>query len=436
MRRLLLVIVVLLLVSTAVLAQETTYVVQPGDTLGRIATRFGVTANAIATANNLPTVDLIYVGQILVIPGVEPTPAPTRAATVAPTSTPAPAVDTAGESPESTAEAPEATPEVVIPPEVTADPAMPQINFQLGGEVLSFAYPELMRRASMTWASSAVHWTQGAGMEIAQGAIDAARANDFRILLTVQGDPTEWAADPAAYNAAFAGFLAQVAALSPDAIQVWNNQNMESGWADDRVSAAAYTDLLRVAYSAIKTANPAVTVISGAPVPTPLFASCLPSGCEDGAYMRQMADAGAANYADCIGVQYTQGALAPYVSTGDRRSLPDHHSYYFTPLLDTVAGIFPDKPLCITRIGYLTSAGLPALPTAYEWATNTSLSEQAEWLAQAALQARNDGRVQLFIVWNVDSTVYGDNPEAGYAIVRSDGECIACIALNAAMRTQ
>ncbi|MBN8640126.1 MAG: hypothetical protein J0M07_32740, partial [Anaerolineae bacterium] len=371
--------------------------------------------------------------QILVIPGIEPTPAPTLAATVAPAATPAPAEAAAGESPEST---PEATPEIVIPPEVTADPAMPQINFQLGGEVLSFAYPELMRRASMTWASSAVHWTLGAGTEIAQGAIDAARANGFRILLAVQGDPAEWAADPAAYNTAFAGFLAQVAALSPDAIQVWNNQNMESGWADDRVSAAAYTDLLRAAYSAIKTANPAVTVISGAPVPTPLFASCLPSGCEDGAYMQQMAAAGAANYADCIGVQYTQGALAPYVSTGDRRSLPEHHSYYFTPLLDTVAGIFPDKPLCITRIGYLTSAGLPALPAAYEWATNTSLSEQAEWLAQAALQARNDGRVQLFIVWNVDSTVYDDDPEAGYALVRSDGECIACIALNAAMRAQ
>ncbi len=435
MRRLLLLIVVLLLASAVALAQEaeTTYVVQPGDTLGRIATRFGVTAQAIAQANNLPSVDLIYVGQALVIPGVAPTPSAPPAATLVPALTPTAAPDTAGLAPESTAEAP---PEVVIPPEVTADPALPQINFQLGGAVLTFAHPELMRRASMTWASSEVRWMQGAGVEIAQGAVDAARANGFRILLIVQGDPAEWAADPAAYNTAFAGFLAQLAALSPDAIQVWNEQNLESGWADERVNAADYTELLRLSYSAIKTANPAVTVISGAVVPTPLFASCLPSGCEDGAYLQQMADAGAANYADCIGVQYTGGALAPYISTGDARIIPDHHSYYFAPLLDTVAGIFPNKPLCITRLGYLTSAGLPALPTAYEWATNTSLSEQAEWLAQAAIQARNDGRVQLLIVWNVDSTVYGDDPQAGYAIVRSDGECIACIALNAAMRSQ
>lgn len=45
-----------------------TYIVQPGDTLASIAVRFGTTAWAIANANNLPNVNIIYVGQTLRIP--------------------------------------------------------------------------------------------------------------------------------------------------------------------------------------------------------------------------------------------------------------------------------------------------------------------------------------------------------------------------------
>lgn len=45
-----------------------TYVVQRGDTLSSIALRFGTTAWAIAYANNLPNVNIIYVGQTLHIP--------------------------------------------------------------------------------------------------------------------------------------------------------------------------------------------------------------------------------------------------------------------------------------------------------------------------------------------------------------------------------
>lgn len=436
MRRLAFLIAVLLLSCAAVFAQEdgTTYVVQSGDTLGRIAARFGVTAREIADANNLPSVDLIYVGQVLVIPGITPTPGASLEPVVTPTPAPESTAE-AGLSPESTPEAPDMTAEAQSALDITAVPGMPPLPFELGGEVFSFAYPELMRRASMTWASSQLHWTMGAGVEIAQRAVDAARASGFRILLRVHGDPAEWAVDPAAYNAALAAFLAQAAALNPDAIEVWNSQNMESGWADEQVNAAAYTDMLRAAYNAIKLANPAVTVISGAPVPTPLFASCLPSGCEDGAYMQAMAEAGAGSYADCIGVQYTSGAVPPDITSGDRRLSPEHHSYYFQPLIETVAGVFPNKPLCITGIGYLTGAGLDALPAGYEWAESISLGEQAEWLARAAIMARGDGRIQLMIVRNVDATVYtADDPGAGYAIVRPDGECIACIALNAAMR--
>jgi LysM repeat protein len=46
----------------------TTYTVQSGDTLFRIAQRFGVTVQAIVTANNLSNPDSLSVGQQIVIP--------------------------------------------------------------------------------------------------------------------------------------------------------------------------------------------------------------------------------------------------------------------------------------------------------------------------------------------------------------------------------
>lgn len=46
-----------------------TYTVQAGDTLGRIAQRFGTTADALASANGITNPDSIKVGQVLKLPG-------------------------------------------------------------------------------------------------------------------------------------------------------------------------------------------------------------------------------------------------------------------------------------------------------------------------------------------------------------------------------
>lgn len=48
---------------------DSAYVVKPGDTLGAIAARYGVSASAIARANGISNPNRIYIGQRLVIPG-------------------------------------------------------------------------------------------------------------------------------------------------------------------------------------------------------------------------------------------------------------------------------------------------------------------------------------------------------------------------------
>jgi lipoprotein-anchoring transpeptidase ErfK/SrfK len=66
-----------------------TYVVQRGDTLFRIASRFGVSMNNLAAANAIIWYDRIYVGQVLVIPGADFVP-PTKEELLENTQTPLP----------------------------------------------------------------------------------------------------------------------------------------------------------------------------------------------------------------------------------------------------------------------------------------------------------------------------------------------------------
>src|SRR5262245_56683633 len=69
--------------SSAVLAQnEVVHVVQPGENLFRISLKYNVSITAIAQRNGITNVNLIFVGQSLVIPGTtggtgNPPPQPT-----------------------------------------------------------------------------------------------------------------------------------------------------------------------------------------------------------------------------------------------------------------------------------------------------------------------------------------------------------------------
>jgi murein DD-endopeptidase MepM/ murein hydrolase activator NlpD len=69
------------------ITQEQVHVVQRGETLYRIAERYGTTVQVLASANNLANPDLIYRGQKLIIPialSAEPLPAPFTAVELTP----------------------------------------------------------------------------------------------------------------------------------------------------------------------------------------------------------------------------------------------------------------------------------------------------------------------------------------------------------------
>jgi len=305
--------------------------------------------------------------------------------------------------------------------------------FELGGQTLTFLNPEEMHTAEMTWLKMQIKW-QGSTAD-AQNVINHARAHGFKVLLSIIGVQSELAANPTLYYQNFAAFLGQVALLNPDAIEVWNEPNIDQEWPAGLISGTAYAQMLSQAYPAIKNANPNVMVISGAPAPTGYFGGgCAFNGCDDLPFIQQMKAAGADAYFDCTGMHYNEGVVSPKQSSGDPRGNPNHYTRYYSTMVSTYRSVFPNKPLCITELGYLTPEGLGTLPPGVEWAANTSVQEQAQWLAEAATLSRESGLVRLMVVWNVNATFIPSNYMAGWAIVRQNNQCAACLTLRDAMR--
>ena len=305
-------------------------------------------------------------------------------------------------------------------------------GFALGGHVagLDGAAINAMRQAGMTWVKKQVRHGGGGGDIIAQ-----AHGAGFKVLIGALGDKNRLASDFNGYVGDFAQFVAALARNGADAIEVWNEPNIEREWPRGQINGARYVELLKAAYTAIKAANPSTLVISGAPAPTGFFQTgCADGGCNDDIFMQQMAQAGAANYMDCVGVHYNSGITPPDARSGAPVGSAGHYSWYLPSMMSVYRNPFPTRPLCFTELGYLTGEGIGALPGGFSWASGITLANQAQWLAGAVNVARSAGYVQLLIVWNVNFTAWGADPQAGYAMLRPGGGCPACDSLGAVMR--
>ncbi len=306
-------------------------------------------------------------------------------------------------------------------------------GFALGGHVsgLDGRAAELMRSAGMTWVKSQLPVEAGVakGIEFIQGA----KANNFKLLLGVVGNKDALANNFNGYVAELAAFVGELARNGADAIEIWNEPNLDREWPFGQIHGERYTDMLKAAYSAIKAANPATLVISGAPAPTGAEGAFPGAVVNDDNFMRQMAQAGAAQYMDCLGLHYNEGILSPRSSSGDPRG--NYPTRYFGAMLNRGAQFFPNTQICWTELGYLSGEGMGApIPASFAWAGNVTVAQQAEWIADAARLSRGSGRVAMMIVWNVNFTRWDSDPMGGYALLRPDGSCPGCATLGAAMR--
>lgn len=355
----------------------------------------------------------VLIGSAPVTVAAQPTPTPEPT----PTATPEPAAGiTGGDLP---------LPEV--DPALAADLGD---SFALGGHVSQLNARSILTvgRMKLAWLRVDVPFAMGADPEAARRVVEDAQANGFKILLTITGDRAELMnSEWAAYVDAYAAFAGGAAALGADAVEIWPGPNNAAYWPQGAIDPARYLQLLAYSYQAVKNVRPETVVISGGLIPAPLEAAGRQSETAWAAdtYAAALAEAGAAPYADCIGVRYVEGAVNPTAVEGDPRGTDA--AYYLPPVLDRVAAAFNGElPLCVTALGYLVPEGY-SLPEGYEWAGSITAAQQAEWLAAARdyLSGRPD--VRLMIIENIDFTtvVVGDVLGA-YALIRPDESCPAC----------
>ncbi len=280
------------------------------------------------------------------------------------------------------------------------------------------------------------------------GVVNEAHEHGLRLMLSVVGAP-EWTraaggenGPPDDYNE-YAKFLTELLTRyegKVDAIEVWNEQNLDREWTTaNGVNPEDYVRFLEVAYNTIKAQDPNIIVISGALSPT--GGGDWISWIDDFQWLDRALPAGLLNYADCVGVHHNGYNIGPDVAFDQAGATAEaatavfrgpfdnpHHSWSFKTTLDTYAekvqAFDPSKKLCVTEFGWASSEGYDVYPTGFEFAQDNTLQEQADYIVQAFQQMHASGDVWLTFLFNFDFGNKGSGPTddpVPYSIIDANG---------------
>jgi hypothetical protein len=306
----------------------------------------------------------------------------------------------------------------------------PVPSFGVGAQINTNDHLTDARGAGLNWVKKQVRFGPGDSAAALAEDVNTWHSAGFKVLLSVVGHREDVAGGTGYYDQ-YAQFVGGLAGLGVEAIEVWNEMNLDREWSTGHISPRSYVDLLAKASAAIRAQGAGTLVVSGAPSPTGYDDNT--TAWTDKRYLEGMVAAGAARFIDCIGIHYNEGILAPSETSGDPRDNSGYYTRYFWGMVDTYWNAFGGaKPLCFTELGYLSPEGYGQLPANFRWAQDTSVMEQASWLAEAVQLSYASGKIKLVIIWNLDFEVYSDqDPQAGYAIIREDGSCPACQQISA-----
>ncbi|HMQ51074.1 MAG TPA: cellulase family glycosylhydrolase [Anaerolineae bacterium] len=176
---------------------------------------------------------------------------------------------------------------------------------------LSMAY--LVNDLGMNWAKGYVNW---ATVEPHKGdfrwidpdnVVKAYGDQQLKILMRVHGTP-DWArpadtsfTQPPDKLDDFSDFMTALAIRykgQVSAYEIWNEPNLYYEWGDQPPDPSAYTDLLKVAYRAVKAVDPQALIISGGLSTT---GEGSPTAFGDLAFIQGMYEAGAKGHFDALG---------------------------------------------------------------------------------------------------------------------------------------
>jgi hypothetical protein len=210
------------------------------------------------------------------------------------------------------------------------------------------------------------------------------------------------------------------------AIEVWNEQNLDREWqAAAGIVPEDYVDFLSRAYAAIKAQDPDVIVISGALSPT--GPGDWVRWADDFEYMDRMLAAGALDYADCVGAHHNGYNIPPDVTFQEAPTIPEAETAFFRGPFENPAHLWsfkttldgyaerisqydPDMKLCVTEFGWGSSEGYETYPEGFGFVVDNTLQEQADYIVKAYNQMHDSGAVWLAFLFNFDFGNKGNGP--------------------------
>jgi|GEM_PF-367852 len=197
---------------------------------------------------------------------------------------------------------------------------------------------QLIQQAGFGWVKQTFAWRdiEGAG----KGRFDWSRTDrilnqvqkyGLRIIVRVDGQP-QWAGGgyptvgPPNNLQDYADFLKAMATRYKGRIhayQIWNEPNLAREWGNKAPNPAAYTNMLKLAYKAIKSADPNALVVTAGLAPTTRWDSV---AMPDTEFVKEMYDAGARGYFDALGVHAAGYKAPPEMDPGQVANDPNYYN--------------------------------------------------------------------------------------------------------------
>jgi aryl-phospho-beta-D-glucosidase BglC (GH1 family) len=387
--------------------------------------------------------------------------------TLPPTSTPRPSVTpTVGPSPTGTQRPPTTEPpdeEPTETPELPEPTALPnldpeRIGIQLDANLDRRDWDDAMFRLSrddendtglgMAWVKVQVSWAAlqpngpdeyGTPFQQLEQYLQDADRQGLKIMVSVAKTPG-WARsnqtedgppdDPQAY-ARFLTFLLSRFGNIVDAVEIWNEPNLQREWQGTLpFSGAGYMQLFRPAYDAVRAYSATMPIITAGLAPT----GNNPGSIDDRDYLRQMYAAGLGNYGDvAIGAHPYSWANPPDSTCCGTRGWDDDPHFFFRDTMQAYREIMAanghgGKEIWITEFGYATWDGFPGdPPPGSEWMRFTSACEQANYTIRALQILESDPNIGPVILWNLNFgrlpiLVEQGDERIAYSLVMPEGQ--------------
>lgn len=306
----------------------------------------------------------------------------------------------------------------------------PRADFARGVNIADLSLAYLISDIGFDWGKGYVNW---ATVEPEPGqyrwvdpdnVVKAFRDQEAKILMRIHGTPT-WARPPDSAlshppedMAAFGKFMTAVATRYKGevaAYEIWNEPNLSYEWGNLQPDPATYTEMLKVAYTAIKAVDPEALVISGGLATT---GNGSPTAYGDLAFLEGMYQAGAKGYFDALGSH-------PY-TFGKAPDEPDPWGLSLYRVVEQYELMSKHgdgaTPVWITELGWVLDSG-------WDLGEHEKLAvtqeQQAQYLAEAYLKVQQEWPfVQALFLFNLDfSTVSwypAPEPMRWYAILNPD----------------